>query len=60
MDDRNDRYLPLARRIASQTPEERAKALRGMDPAVLKACVEVMRLRLLDECDVDPAPEASK
>jgi hypothetical protein len=55
--DPNDRYLPLARRIARQTEEERAKALRDVDPAILKACAEVVRIRLLGD-DVELEDEA--
>jgi hypothetical protein len=43
--DPTDKYLPLARRIALQTEEERAKALRGIDPAIIKACSELMRIK---------------
>ena len=51
-----DRYLPMARRIARQTEEEHLEGLRGIDPAVLKACAEVMRLRLQDDY-VEPEDE---
>jgi hypothetical protein len=59
MDDRIDRYLPLARRIARQSEEECLEGLRSIDPAILKACAEVVRIRLLGD-DVEPEDEASK